>query len=116
MLVSACTATPPLGLDTETSGEGRTAAYYADTPLKAGVVGDRACFWFERDNGYLLSIVWPVGSSVVTEPLRVVDPSGEELARVGDTDLVLGGSATDELDGCHPGSDRWLAYVVERPY
>ena len=116
LLMSGCTATRPLGLDTKTSGGGRTSTYYADTPLKAEAAGGKACFWFERDSGYLLSVVWPVGSSVVTEPLRVVDPSGKELARVGDTDLVLGGSASEELNGCHPGSHAWLAYMVERPY
>src|SRR5450756_694068 len=45
---------------------GRTSTYYVDTPLKAEAADGKACFLFERDNGYLLSVVWPVGSSVVT--------------------------------------------------
>lgn len=70
--------------------------------LLTGVLGGTArnggwCIWVEAADGYeystavtRASIIWPFGFHAFVNPLRVVGPDGQVLAKVGDT-IELGG-------------------------
>jgi hypothetical protein len=70
--------------------------------LGGGVLGGKtlngvACFWFDQpgstDPANRVAIGWPFGFRAFVNPLRIVGPDGEVLARVGDLVEAGGGGA-----------------------
>jgi len=90
--------------------------------LGGGVLGGKtlngvACFWFDQpgstDPANRVAIGWPFGFRAFVDPLRIVGPDGEVLARVGDLVEAGGGEGpqgealTAAQDPC--GTGRFFA-------
>jgi hypothetical protein len=86
--------------------------------LGGGVLGGKvlngvACFWFDQphstDPANRVAIGWPFGFRALVNPLRIVGPDGQVLARVGDLVEAGGGGSpsgealTAEQDPCRIG-------------
>jgi hypothetical protein len=108
-ILPSCSREPTVKLDVSKTEGGRAAALTAKGLLQGEVEDGKACFWVEVEGGSTHSIVWPAGSQARIEPLRVVDRDGTEIAKVGDSNLVFGGSPLPDQPGCHAGSSTWLA-------
>lgn len=105
MSLADCSSSPALSLDTAATS-GRSASLVAAGPLEGEVLDGHACFWVPVDGG-VVSLVWPEGSIAKDDPLRVEDPDGHVLIRVGDDPSGLSGHPSDEA-GCHQGSQQFL--------
>jgi hypothetical protein len=73
--------------------------------LLARLDGDpvTGCLWLvpvhdPSTPGQPLSVVWPHGYTVETDPLRLVGPDGTVVARIGDVLQLAGGFSSGEAD------------------
>lgn len=105
MSLTGCSSSPSLSLDTAAMS-GRGALLVAAGPLEGEVLDGHACFWVPVDGG-AVSLVWPEGSIAKNDPLRVEDPDGHVLIRIGDDPSGLSGHPSDEA-GCHQRSQQFL--------
>ena len=118
----SATHTGTLALATNPAGGGGGDALAAGR-VGGMVVDDRACFWIEPlDSGAVeadwTALVWPNGFGAVDDPLRLLTPDGQEVARVGDL-VELGGGGppidympTSEQDPCGIGQIFSVSVVV----
>ena len=67
-----------------------------------------ACFWFDQpgitDPANRVAIGWPFGFRAFVDPLRIVGPDGEVLARVGDL-IEAGGGGSPPGEALTPAQD-----------
>ncbi len=71
---------------------------------------DRGCLWLTTTGP--VSIDWPEGLIGAREPLRLVGPTGEVVARPGDI-LSLGGVSGHRVD-CKVRDHVFIAHEIER--
>jgi hypothetical protein len=84
--------------------------------LEGGEAGpDRWCLWLRSATGHRVPVIWPAGFRARLDPLEVLNPSGQAVARAGEH-LVLGGGfrAVDPADPCSLGQDQAF-YVQDEP-
>ncbi|MDP8930318.1 MAG: hypothetical protein M3O70_17550 [Actinomycetota bacterium] len=81
---------------------------------------DRGCLWIgglpkAAAGGGPISVDWPEGFTVAREPLRLVGPTGEVVARPGDFLSLGGGSAASghQVD-CKMGDHVFIVHDIER--
>jgi hypothetical protein len=95
--VAGCVSTTPLPTHTFANAGGSL--------WEARLAGDGACVWLEVE-GAKRSVVWPAGFSARFDPLELVGPAGESLARSGDL-LVLDAADVPNfaMDRCRVSQD-----------
>jgi hypothetical protein len=84
--------------------------------LEGGETGpDRWCVWMRSPGGHRVPVVWPPGFRARLDPLEVLDPGGQVVARAGQR-FVLGGGfrPADPGDPCSLGQDQAF-YVQGEP-
>lgn len=85
--------------------------------LEGQTTGGTACFWVTTP-GARTALVWPSGFSAAVDPLAILGPDGQTLARPGDSISLGGGSPiggaspAPELDPCGLGAVFNVASVV----
>jgi hypothetical protein len=66
--------------------------------------GEVACMWLEDQTGRRVDVIWPDGWDQAFHPLRLLDDSGQIVAREGDV-LTVSGPADGVGDSmCSPGA------------
>jgi len=63
-------------------------------PIRGQLRADAGCLWLRFDDGREATIVWPPGYAADPALVTVFDPSGRDVARVGDV-IAAGGSVVD---------------------
>lgn len=61
--------------------------------------------WIE-DDGTPVPILWPEGFTARFDPVELIGPDGEVVAREGDVVRGSGGSHPVEMEQCDMGKDR----------
>jgi predicted small lipoprotein YifL len=90
---AAVPSDPASGTPTATSV---TGVLGGDEQLEGG------CVWLDTDQGRIEPL-WPAGFTVTTEPVTLLDPQGETLAREGDSVTIIGEPAGDVATICQVG-------------
>lgn len=85
-----------------------TGTLGGDAELEGG------CAWLDADDGTRYEVAWPDGYEVRFEPLELVGPDGETVARDGDTLHVTGELAEDAVSFCMVGT-MFQAQEVAQP-
>ncbi|HSK97454.1 MAG TPA: hypothetical protein VK891_12620 [Euzebyales bacterium] len=77
-------------------GTSLTGVLGGDAQLEGG------CVWLETDEGRVEPL-WPTGYTATTDPGRLLDPPGEQVAEEGDRITITGGPAQDVATICQVG-------------
>jgi hypothetical protein len=99
---AAVSSDPASGMPTAT---GVTGVLGGDEQLEGG------CVWLDTDQGRIEPL-WPAGYTVTTEPVTLLDPQGETVAREGDSVTIIGEPAGDVATICQVG-ELWNVTDVE---
>lgn len=97
----------PSGPATGATGPTDPAPSASAVASVTGVLGgdeqlEGGCVWLDTDQGRIEPL-WPSGYTVTTEPVTVLDPQGETVAREGDTVTITGDPARDVATICQVG-------------
>lgn len=93
------------------------AAFFAMTAgyLRGDAERGGGCLWLEEfPSGGIIAVVWPPGYSARFDPVELVGPDGDVMAREGDLIGLAGGSLSHgNAQSCDMGLDeRWFAHEV----
>ena len=73
-----------------------------------------SCFWVDTGSGKV-TVLWPRGYTALRDPLRLLDASGDEVAREGQTISIAGGVTGEGIASCGTAGT-WLGarpHIVE---
>jgi hypothetical protein len=68
--------------------------------LHGSVVDGTACFWLDVPDSDPIMIVWPLGFTASTNPLKVSSPDGTVVATVGEPSPLISGTSPSGSRTC----------------
>lgn len=109
MLLVSCGQDP--AVEPEPNGDapnGETPAEPEDDDMLEGTLGGDAqleggCAWLDTDEGRF-EVMYPEGYEIAFDPVRLLGPDGDTIAREGETLRVRGRVAGDVMSICQVGT------------